>query len=168
MPPEKAKPITLPDGRKGFAIEVGFEPIHEDWNVYELADGTRLRVKTKLARAFQIVDEAGDPIYGEDGEPEYIVNAGLNVQPESQSVAANNEDSNVAEAGITRELQADGSYRWFAMDMRTLSHVEIDPDQAWFWSKDWQDGERRVDEYLANHQFADFDDVDEFFDTRLH
>ncbi len=166
MSSEQVKPITLPDGRKGFGIEVEFETVHEDWNVYELSNGTRLRVKTLLAHAFQIVDENGNPIYGDNGEPEYVVNTGFNVEPETLQHESEMESSTKpTEAGITQELQADGSYKWYAIDARTMTRVEIDPDQAWFWTPEWQAGEREVDEYLARGEVEEFDDMESFLDS---
>lgn len=69
--------------------------------------------------------------------------------------------------GFTREQQPDGTYKWYAIHPQTHERVEIDPNQAWFWTKEWQEGERKVDEYLLRGQYQDFDDVDKFFDTRL-
>jgi len=40
--------------------------------------------------------------------------------------------------------------------------VEIDPEQAWFWSEEWQAGERKVDEDLRLGRYEDFDDMDDF------
>lgn len=164
MSSEQVKPITLPDGRKGFGVEVEFETVHEDWNVYELSNGTRLRVKTLLAHAFQIVDENGNPIYGENGEPEYAINTGFNVEPESHQHEFDMDAvDKLAEAGITQELQADGSYKWYAVDSGTMTRVEIDPDQAWFWTPEWQAGEREADDDLHEGRFRVVDSVDELF-----
>ena len=38
----------------------------------------------------------------------------------------------------------------------------IDPDQAWFWSEEWQRGEREVDENIAAGRVQVFDDVESF------
>lgn len=35
-------------------------------------------------------------------------------------------------------------------------------DQAWFWTPEWQEGEREVDEHIAGGRTAYFDSVDEF------
>ena len=37
----------------------------------------------------------------------------------------------------------------------------IPEDQAWFWSKEWQAGEREVDKALKNGDFDTFTTVDE-------
>jgi len=34
-------------------------------------------------------------------------------------------------------------------------------DQEWFWSKEWQEGEREADEALAKGDFEDFDNVED-------
>jgi hypothetical protein len=40
--------------------------------------------------------------------------------------------------------------------------VERDPDQAWFWTPEWQAGERQADEDLRTGNFDDFDTMDDF------
>lgn len=38
-----------------------------------------------------------------------------------------------------------------------------DPDQAWYWTPEWQAGEREVDEDIASGRRCQvFDDVEEF------
>ena len=47
-------------------IEVGFKPKKEDWNLYELEDGSILRVRpivTKVVRTKKFHDTRNDPIY---------------------------------------------------------------------------------------------------------
>lgn len=41
-----------------------------------------------------------------------------------------------------------------------------DPHQAWFWTAEWQDGEREADEDLASGRSEVFDTEDDF-DRRL-
>ncbi|MGH7866067.1 MAG: hypothetical protein ACREP9_00205 [Candidatus Dormibacteraceae bacterium] len=36
-----------------------------------------------------------------------------------------------------------------ALFLTAICHGDIDPDQAWFWTPEWQAGEREVDEALA-------------------
>jgi hypothetical protein len=55
--------------------------------------------------------------------------------------------------GITREQQPDGSYKWFTLDPDTQMRVEIDPEQAWFWTDEWQAGEREADEDLREGRY---------------
>ena len=40
--------------------------------------------------------------------------------------------------------------------------VEIDPSQAWFWTKRWQRMERQADENYAAGYYKTFDDVESF------
>ncbi len=43
--------------------------------------------------------------------------------------------------------------------------IEIDPDQAWFWTPSWQAGEREVDDDLAAGTYEEFASMDEFLNT---
>lgn len=43
-----------------------------------------------------------------------------------------------------------------------LRPLEIDPDQAWFWTNRWQAGERAVEENYAAGRYETFDDVESF------
>ncbi|MGH3067730.1 MAG: hypothetical protein ACRDMI_03985 [Streptosporangiaceae bacterium] len=36
------------------------------------------------------------------------------------------------------------------------------PDQAWFWTPEWQEGEREADEHIAARRTEYFDSVEEF------
>jgi len=42
--------------------------------------------------------------------------------------------------------------------------ILIDPSQAWFWSKKWQQMEREADEAIARGDVYQFDDADEFLE----
>lgn len=48
---------------------------------------------------------------------------------------------------------------------KTSELVEIDPDQAWFWTREWQQKEREVDNDLNNGHYEEFDDLDSFFSS---
>jgi hypothetical protein len=63
------------------------------------------------------------------------------------TVTQTNESENIvyAKHPITREL------------------VEIDPAQRWFWTEEWQLGERQVEKDLAAGNYEDFDNMDDFF-----
>ena len=37
-----------------------------------------------------------------------------------------------------------------------------DSYQLWFWAEEWQEGERRVDEYIREGNFEEFDTMEEF------
>jgi hypothetical protein len=41
--------------------------------------------------------------------------------------------------------------------------IAIDPSQAWFWTKEWQLGEQKVDEEFATGKYEDFESIDDFF-----
>ncbi|MFI5168549.1 MAG: AbrB/MazE/SpoVT family DNA-binding domain-containing protein [Thermoanaerobaculales bacterium] len=41
-------------------------------------------------------------------------------------------------------------------------HVTVPADQAWFWTPDWQRGERRVDQHVAAGDIHVSGDVDDF------
>ena len=43
-----------------------------------------------------------------------------------------------------------------------LANSTSEADQAWFWTPEWQEGEREVDEHLAAGRTERFDSVDEF------
>jgi hypothetical protein len=59
--------ITLPDGRKVQATEVGVRKATEHWNEYELEDGNTVKIKTVLVKMLKVVDVknelTGEPIY---------------------------------------------------------------------------------------------------------
>lgn len=43
-----------------------------------------------------------------------------------------------------------------------LRTADIDPDQAWFWTPEWQAKEREADEALAAGQFTRYLSTEEF------
>ena len=43
--------------------------------------------------------------------------------------------------------------------------VEIDESQAWFWTEEWQAGERKVEEYIREGNVQTFDTIEEFLRT---
>jgi hypothetical protein len=71
----------------------------------------------------------------------------------------------LAQQGITRELQVDGSYRWFAIHPKTMQKVEIDPEQRWFWSSQWQELETQADDDLQSKSYKIFDDFNDFLNA---
>lgn len=40
--------------------------------------------------------------------------------------------------------------------------VEINPEQRWFWTPEWQAGERMAEADLRLGRYDDFDSIDEF------
>ena len=55
------------------ALEMDFQTAREDWNDYRLLDGGRVRVKTVVAKILWVVDEAGNRMYNDQGEPIILV-----------------------------------------------------------------------------------------------
>lgn len=46
----------------------------------------------------------------------------------------------------------------------TLRGMRLVPaDQAWFWTPEWQDGERRASEDIAAGRYETYDNMDDFF-----
>lgn len=43
-------------------------------------------------------------------------------------------------------------------------HIAIPADQAWFWTEEWQKGEREVDEDIAAGRVKRFDSAEELFE----
>jgi len=55
-------------GREIDAVEVDFKVLKEDWNEYDLADGTRVKVKYVASNMVRLINE-----YDNDGDPIYLV-----------------------------------------------------------------------------------------------
>jgi len=43
--------------------------------------------------------------------------------------------------------------------------IVINPDQAWFWTPEWQAGELRVDEYIREGNYETYDTMEDFLNT---
>ena len=43
-------------------------------------------------------------------------------------------------------------------------HVAVPADQAWFWTKRWQETEREVDEYVRRGEVTVHDDAEAFLE----
>lgn len=67
--------------------------------------------------------------------------------------------------GFMRELQSDGTTKWYTMHPKSGERVEIDPAQAWFWTEEWQAKEREADADLEAGRYDQFDDVDDFMNS---
>ena len=53
-------------GKKVIATDLDFQTLAEDWNVYKLEDGTKLKIKTVASKIIRVEGEynnEGDPIY---------------------------------------------------------------------------------------------------------
>ncbi len=48
-----------------------------------------------------------------------------------------------------------------------LKPANVPDDQAWYWTEQWQQGEREVDEALKYGEYKDFESVDELV-NELH
>lgn len=57
---------------------------------------------------------------------------------------------------VVFEMTAEGVY------MRGMTLVPT--DQAWFWTKTWQEGEQRASADIAEGRITTYDDADEFLD----
>ncbi|AGK60409.1 hypothetical protein Asulf_00380 [Archaeoglobus sulfaticallidus PM70-1] len=57
--------IRMPDGRIVSAKKMNFKPVREEWNEYELEDGSKLYVKLVLVDVVRLDDFSpiGEPIY---------------------------------------------------------------------------------------------------------
>ena len=58
-------------GREVEATDIGFRQVREDWNEYELQDGTTLRMKTVVSDIVRVEGE-----YDNEGNPIYVVKSG--------------------------------------------------------------------------------------------
>ena len=63
---------------------------------------------------------------------------------------------------VWHEQQADGSQKWYALEPGTGAVIEIDPDQAYFYTEAWQAKEREADEDIAAGRFKTFDTMEAF------
>jgi len=59
--------IKVPfEGKSHDAIDLDFKTINEDWNEYQVADGTIVRLKTVVTNIVKVpekYDNAGNPVY---------------------------------------------------------------------------------------------------------
>lgn len=56
----------------------------------------------------------------------------------------------------------DGAVDGAAILLEEISDGRIDPEQAWFWTREWQEREREADEDLAAGRSTRFESDDEF------
>lgn len=63
----------LPDGSEVEFVEVKFEALEEPWSEYRLEDGTFVRMRTVVLKAFRVLDKDGNPGFAADGEPHVIL-----------------------------------------------------------------------------------------------
>jgi hypothetical protein len=67
--------------------------------------------------------------------------------------------------GFIREEQPDGSFKWYVIHPQSGERVEIDPEQAWFWTEEWQAKEREADKDLREGRYEEFDNLDDFINS---
>jgi hypothetical protein len=60
------------EGVEREAIDREFKTIREEWNEYELNDGTRIRLKAVVQNISQLVDDNGAPVM-HNGELVFVV-----------------------------------------------------------------------------------------------
>lgn len=61
-------PKIMYQGKEVDAVEVDFKVRREDWNEYQLEDGTELRMRLVVGEVFHIPGE-----YDKEGKPVYVV-----------------------------------------------------------------------------------------------
>ena len=67
------------------------------------------------------------------------------------------------QTGILAKRGGDGGVIWYALQRESHRWAEVDPEQLWFWTDEWQEKEREADEALAAGRYRDFDNVDDLF-----
>lgn len=76
------------------------------------------------------------------------------------------EEEGMTQAGLIEQIDARLSTLSPAKLVVVLDFVSYladrDPDQAWFWTPEWQAGERQADEDLQTGAYKDFDTMDDF------
>lgn len=65
--------VQGPHGKLIKAMDLKFDALKEDWNIYKLEDGTTLRIKLVPVKISRGVGERGEIIYTDAGEPFYNV-----------------------------------------------------------------------------------------------
>ena len=46
--------------------------------------------------------------------------------------------------------------------------IEIDSNQIWFWTQEWQEGEKKVDQYIKRGEVEKFDSMEGFLSTLIN
>ena len=66
---------------------------------------------------------------------------------------------------VCRVVDDEAPERWYLCHPETQAWVEVDPDQLWFWTKQWQAAERQADDDLRKGSYTDYEDFDDFIDS---
>jgi len=69
-------------------------------------------------------------------------------------------EMNASDADILRYEIKDGK-------LILTPQITVDKDQAWFWSKRWQDGEKEAEDDKINNRTKQFDDVNNLMEDLL-
>ena len=71
----------------------------------------------------------------------------------------------VVPAGVDDEVSAGHVVPLWRNGRPVAALTPIDPDQAWFWTPEWQGGEREADEEIAREGkgYGPFNSVEEMF-----
>ena len=70
-------------GDKIKAIPLDFKIIKEDWSIYDLEDGTRIRVKISVTSCDKALNsKTGELMHNEDGSPLYGIEMGVQINYE--------------------------------------------------------------------------------------
>lgn len=72
----------------------------------------------------------------------------------------NNTRGSVVSVSSVRNTTSAGAIE-YVVHPHTGNLVQIDPDQAWFWSEEWQAAERQVDAELASGDYEEFDSIED-------
>lgn len=66
------------------------------------------------------------------------------------------------DTNIWKEVQRDGSVKYFTVHPETKQVIEIDEDQLYFWTATWQAHEQEADEDIAAGRVERFNTADDF------
>lgn len=66
---------------------------------------------------------------------------------------------------VAQVIHEDGTETWYICD--DGSWVQINPEQLWFWTTEWQEGEKEVDDEYERGLAQHFDNVDDLIDSLL-
>ena len=72
----------------------------------------------------------------------------------------------IEEAAKERGLAPDDFFQaWVEAVRQRVEAEEIDPDQAWFWTPEWQAKEREADAALASGHFTRYESDEAFLEA---
>lgn len=54
--------------------------------------------------------------------------------------------------------------RYHVVNIESKRRIRIDPTQTWFWTDEWQAGEREADRQIEAGETKHFDSIDELLD----